>query len=99
MSHYCWHGGGDEHVDFLRRFLPYEHGIPSHDTLCDVIAAIDPELFKSCFLAWVKDLQDDTPEIIAIDGKTSRRSHNRRKGHLPLHTVSAWATVAEVPSA
>jgi hypothetical protein len=60
--------------------------------LCDVIAAIDPELFKSCFLAWVEALRADTPEVIAIDGKTSRRSHDRRKGRLPLHTVSAWAT-------
>ncbi len=86
------HLWGNEHQDFLRRFLPYDHCIPSHDTLCDVIAAIDPELFKSCFLAWVEALRADTPEVIAIDGKTSRRSHDRRKGRLPLHTVSAWAT-------
>src|SRR3954451_13574535 len=44
---------GDDRQDFLRRFLPFEPGIPSHDTLCDVIAAIDPELFKRCFLNWV----------------------------------------------
>uniref|UniRef100_UPI00131AD94D ISAs1 family transposase n=1 Tax=Acidisphaera sp. S103 TaxID=1747223 RepID=UPI00131AD94D len=69
---------GSEHQDFLRRFLPYERSIPSHDTLCDVIAAIDPELFKSCFLAWVDGLRTDVPEVIAIDGKTSRRSHDRR---------------------
>jgi len=83
---------GNEHQDFLRRSLPYQPHIPSHDTLCDVIAAIDPALFKACFLAWVETLRAETPEIIAIDGKTSRRSHDRRKGHLPLHTVSAWAT-------
>lgn len=82
---------GGEHQDFLRRFLPYERGIPSHDTLCDVIAALDPALFKSCFLAWADGLRDNTPDLIAIDGKTSRRSHDRRKGRLPLHTVSAWA--------
>ncbi|WP_428484992.1 ISAs1 family transposase [Rhodopila sp.] len=83
---------GSERQGFLRRFLPFKHGIPSHDTLCDVIAAIDPELFKTCFLTWVDGLRTDTPEIIAIDGKTSRRSHARGKGRLPLHTVSAWAT-------
>jgi predicted transposase YbfD/YdcC len=83
---------GSEHQEFLRRFLPYKRSIPSHDTLCDVIAAIDPELFKRCFLAWVEGLRADIPEVIAIDGKTSRRSHDRRKGRLPLHTVSAWAT-------
>ena len=83
---------GADHQDFLRRFLPFERGIPSHDTLCDVIAAIDPELFKCCFLNWVAELQTEEPDIIAIDGKTSRRSHARGKGLLPLHTVSAWAT-------
>ena len=43
---------GEEHLTFLRRFYPYERGIPSQDTLCDVFAALDPELFKACFLAW-----------------------------------------------
>lgn len=42
---------GGARQDFLRRFLPYEHGIPSHNTLCDVSAAIDPDRFKACFLA------------------------------------------------
>jgi predicted transposase YbfD/YdcC len=83
---------GDEHLDFLRRFLPYRRGIPSHDVLCDVIAAIDPEAFKTCFLAWVETLRAKDPAIIAVDGKTSRRSHARSKGRLALHTVSAWAT-------
>jgi hypothetical protein len=72
---------------------------PRHDTLCDVFAALDPELFKSRFMVWVDGLRDDDPDIIAIDGKTSRRSHDRRKGRNPLHFVSAWATVAKVPSA
>jgi predicted transposase YbfD/YdcC len=82
---------GTEHLAFLRRFYRYESGIPSHDTLCDVFAALDPELFKACFLAWIRGLRDDDPDIIAIDGKTSRRSHDRRKGRNPLHLVSAWA--------
>lgn len=83
---------GEEHLAFLRRFLPFEHGIPSHDTLTEVIAALDPALFKQCFLAWVETLRARDPDLIAIDGKTSRRSHARSKGRLPLHTVSAWAT-------
>ena len=49
-------------------------------------------MFKICFLTWVEDLRDGAPEIIAIDGKTSRRSHDRGKGRKPLHMVSAWAT-------
>jgi predicted transposase YbfD/YdcC len=83
---------GQERLDFLRRFLPFERGIPAHDTLNDVINALDAELFKSCFTAWVETLRDSDPEIIAIDGKTSRRSHARSKGREPLHLVSAWAT-------
>ena len=74
---------GTEHLAFLRRFYRYDSGIPSHDTLCDVFAALDPELFKSCFLAWINGLRDDDPDIIAVDGKTSRRSHDRRKGQTP----------------
>jgi hypothetical protein len=70
---------GEERLDFLRRFLPYERGIPAHDTLNDVINALDPEFFKACFTAWVASLRDDEPDIIAIDGKTSRRSHGRSK--------------------
>ena len=54
--------------------------IPSHDTLCDVFAALDPVLFKACFQTWVSGLRDADADIIAIDGKTSRRSHDRRKG-------------------
>lgn len=82
---------GEEHLGFLRRFLPFARGIPSHDTLCEVIAAIDPDLFKTCFTHWVERLRVAGPETIAIDGKTSRRSHARSKGRGPLHTVSAWA--------
>jgi predicted transposase YbfD/YdcC len=83
---------GDEHLAFLRRFLPYRHGVPSHDTLGEVIAALDPELFKACFTGWVEGLRAAEPDLIAIDGKTSRRSHARSKGRDPLHLVSAWAT-------
>lgn len=82
---------GEEHLDFLRTFLPYRDGIPSHDALNDLVNALDPELFKTCFTSWVETLRDTDPEIIAIDGKTSRRTHNRAKGREPLHLVSAWA--------
>ncbi len=90
---------GTERLAFLRRFYRYDSGIRSHDTLCDVFAALHPELFKSCFLAWINGLRDacpralvptEDPEIIAIDSKTKRRSHDRRKGRNPLHLVSAW---------
>jgi predicted transposase YbfD/YdcC len=82
---------GAELLTFFRRFYRYDSGIPSHDTLCDVFAALDPELFKSCFLAWVNGLPDADLDVIAIAGTTSRRSYDRRKGHNPSHLVSAWA--------
>lgn len=83
---------GEQRLDFLRRFLPYERGIPAHDTLNDVVNALDPDLFRACFTSWVETLRDREPDIVAIDGKTSRRSHARGKGREPLHTVSAWAS-------
>lgn len=82
---------GEARLDFLRRFLPFDRGIPSHDTLNDVMNGIDPDLFKTCFAEWVNTLRDGQPDIIAIDGKTSRRCHDRAKGREPLHLVSAWA--------
>ena len=83
---------GEQRLNFLRRFLPYERGIPAHDTLNDVVNALDADLFRTCFTNWVETLRDQDPEIIAIDGKTSRRSHARARGREPLHTVSAWAS-------
>jgi predicted transposase YbfD/YdcC len=83
---------GNQHLAFLRRFRPYQWGVPSHDTLGEVIAAIDPALFKACFTAWVEGLREPEPDLVAIDGKTSRRTHARRQGREPLHLVSAWAS-------
>jgi predicted transposase YbfD/YdcC len=83
---------GKQQLAFLRRFQPYRHGTPSHDTLGAVLGGLDPDLFKACFTAWVEELHEQEPEVVAIDGKTSRRSHARAKGREPLHLVSAWAT-------
>lgn len=88
---------GDRQIALLRRFLPYKNGIPSHDTLGALMAALDPAAFSACFSAWVDRLRADyaTPkgcEIVAIDGKTSRRSHDRKHGREPLHLLSAWAS-------
>lgn len=54
--------------------LPFKKGIPSHDTLNDVMNALDPAMFSDCFIAWVADLREDEPDIVALDGKTSRRA-------------------------
>ena len=81
---------GRQKLAFLRTLLPFRRGIPSHDTLNDVINALDPDLFGACFTTWVEGLREDEPDIVAVDGKTSRRS--RRGEDHPLHVVSAWAT-------
>ena len=83
---------GTVNLDFLRRFLPYRDGIASHDTLNDTINALDGDLFASCFGEWVESLREAEPDIVAIDGKTSRRTHDRAKERHPLHLVSAWAS-------
>ncbi len=88
---------GQMRQEFLRRLLPFKAGIPSHDTLNDIINAIDGALFAQCFTAWVEGLREPAlgstaPEIVAIDGKTSRRTHDRAKDRGPLHMVSAWAS-------
>ncbi len=75
---------GVQNLSFLRRFLAYEHGVPSHDTLGEVIRVVDPDLFRACFTSWVEGLREDAPDIVAIDGKTSRRSHARRHALSPV---------------
>ncbi|WP_442581241.1 ISAs1 family transposase [Mesorhizobium sp. ASY16-5R] len=83
---------GAAHLDFLRRYLPYHHGVPGGRWLTILMNRIDPALFSECFTAWVRETWPDKPDFIAIDGKTSRRSHDRSIGRAPLHLVSAFAT-------
>ncbi len=83
---------GEQNRAFLRRFLAYEHAIARHDTLGEVVRVLDSECFKSCFTTWVAGLREAEPDIIAIDGKTSRRTHAWAKGRQPLHLLSAWSS-------
>lgn len=83
---------GEAHLEFLRRFSPFHHGIPCIDWLRTLLNRVDPELFAACFRAWVADCWPQHAALVAIDGKTSRRSHDRKAGKLPLHLVSAFAT-------
>lgn len=87
---------GKHHLDFLRRFAPFHHGIPCERWLRILLNRIDPILFKRCFESWVAATWPDRPEFIAIDGKTARRTHDRRKGTKALHTLSAYATTARL---
>jgi predicted transposase YbfD/YdcC len=77
---------------WFRRFLKLPFGIPSHDTLGRLFAVLSPEVFEACFREWVASVREVSGEdIIAIDGKSLRRSHSRKKGLGPLHMVSAWS--------
>jgi predicted transposase YbfD/YdcC len=87
---------GEHHLDFLRRFAPFHHGIPCERWLRILLNRIDPILFKHGFESWVAATWPDRPEFIAIDGKTARRTHDRRKGTKALHTLSAYATTARL---
>jgi predicted transposase YbfD/YdcC len=78
---------------WLRTFLELPNGIPSHDCFGRVFALINPERFAACFRPWSESVSALIPdEIVAVDGKTLRRSQDRSKGLAALHLVSAWAT-------
>ncbi len=77
---------------WLRTFLALPSGIPSHDTFGRVFARLDPAEFQRCFLNWVRAVVPETAgQVVALDGKTLRRSHDRSNGKAALHMVSAWA--------
>src|SRR5215211_2344588 len=78
---------------WLKSFLALPNGIPSHDTFRRVFMLIDPDAFEGCFARWAQSLTGKVErEVVAIDGKTVRRSGSRRHVHGPLHLVSAWAS-------
>ena len=81
---------GDRKLAFLRRFRPFRDGTPSHDHLGDILATLDAEAFQRCFVDWVASLTGTAAEVIAIDGKTSRRS-GQKGGKEAIHMVSAFA--------
>jgi predicted transposase YbfD/YdcC len=87
---------GRHKLAFLRRFRPFADGTPAHDHLGDILATLDPEPFERCFVAWVAAQTGVPAEVVAIDGKTVRRSGSKTskkkkdpKG--PIHIVSAFA--------
>lgn len=82
---------GKRKLGLLRRFRPFANGTPDHDRLGEVFAALDPGQFQKCFVAWVAMLTRLPADVIAIDGKTSRRSYQKKGGLDPIHMVSAFA--------
>lgn len=87
---------GKAKEDWLKTFLELPNGIPSHDTIGDLFSRLSTREFEACFLSWVNSLVTSSGgDIIPIDGKTARRSHNKGKkgdGKSAIHIVSAWST-------
>ena len=82
---------GEKKLELLRRFRPFRDGTPAHDHLGDIFATLDAQAFQRCFVAWVAALTKTPAEVIAIDGKTSRRSYQKKGSKEPIHMVSAFA--------
>lgn len=87
---------GEAHLAFLRTHLPYRLGVPGGRWLTILMNRINPALFSAAFIAWVRATWPERPDFVAIDGKTSRRSHDRAAGVAPIHLVSAFATTARL---
>ena len=84
---------GRSKEEWFRTFLSLPNGLPSHDTFGDVFARLDPEQFQKCFMEWSRGVAELLPgAVVAIDGKTARRSYDRQAGKKALHLVSAWAS-------
>jgi predicted transposase YbfD/YdcC len=83
--------------DWFSQFQELPDGIPSHDTLNRVFSLLSPVAFRECFIIWIQDVAEILPgQVIPIDGKTVRRSHDRKSGKAAVHMVSARATETEL---
>ena len=79
-------------LDWLRKYRPFKAGIPRHDTIARVICRLKPDEIEKVFQAWISSLVEETGcGVIAIDGKTARRSFSTKERKNALHTVSAWS--------
>jgi len=84
---------GNSKRSWLEKFLDLSNGIPSHDTFWRVFARLDPEKFQECFVNWIMAVSEVTQgQVVAVDGKTLRRSHDKNLGKDAISMVSAWAS-------
>lgn len=87
---------GEEKLDYLRRFLPFDNGIPSKNTYARVFSILNPDEFKKCFISWIQSFQQALGNLIAIDGKTLRKSFDKANQQSAIHMVSAFASVSKL---
>lgn len=87
---------GKRKLSFLRRFLPFENGTPSHDQLGLIFGALDAAAFQSRFIAWAQGLSGTIKGVVAVDGKTLRRSFDRTGSKGALHMISAWSSAQKL---
>jgi predicted transposase YbfD/YdcC len=88
---------GRQKRDWLSKILDLSSGVPSHDRFNAVFAALDPGKFEKCLLSWITSLHEITAgQVVAIDGKTLRRSFDKASSKSAIHMVSAWATVNQM---
>jgi len=82
---------------WLARYLDVSKGIPSHDRFNTIFGAINPREFETCLLSWITSLHEITSgQVVAIDGKTLRRSYDAASSKSAIHMVSAWATLNHI---
>ena len=83
---------GKNKLKLLKKYGYFHYGIPVHDTIARIISAIEPDQFQNCFINWMKGAEINTQgEIIAVDGKTVRRSYDKKSKQGAIHMVSAFA--------
>nr|WP_250854628.1 ISAs1 family transposase [Escherichia coli] len=85
---------GETHLDFLKQYGDFEHGIPAHDTIARVVSCISPAKFHECFINWMRDCYSSyDKDVIAIDGKTLRHSYDKSRRKGAIHVISAFSTM------
>lgn len=83
---------GESQLEWLRKYYPYKNGIPSHDTMNRVFSALDPKVFGRYFIEWTQEIcKLSKGDLVAIDGKTVRKSFDKKSGKPAIHIVSAYA--------
>ena len=82
---------GQQKIDWFSQFLELPAGIPSHDVFNNVFRKLDSTVFESCFMRWTKSLSKEIEGVVALDGKTLRRSHDKSTDTTAIHMVSAWS--------